>query len=643
MSTPDAFKYRAFLSYSHVDTSWAKWLHSRLEGFRLDGPTGKQTSGGSISESLRPIFRDRDEFTAGQTLSEQTLTALDASAALIVLCSPSAAKSRYVNEEVRLFKFRHGERPVIPVIVTGEPDSPDQECFPSALKFEVSADGNITTGPAGILAADLRETGDGKELALAKVVARLLGLGTDEVFHRAQRLQRRRQRNWIIGLSAVAAALAGLAVLAEVNRRDAVDQRHIADIRRQQAERNFAAAKNASDALVFDIAQGLRSVQGMRTESVRKILERAEQVLAQLVRSSGENNDLLRSQGAMLAEFSLTYEIQGDISKQMETAKGALAIAERLTTADSANARWQHDLSIAHERIGAALFQQGDLSGALAEYELRRGILDRLVKVHPNDTEWLIDLAIAHREIGDILQKQGKLDSALENYQTQLDISERLTQADPKNARWQSELSAANSRMGNVLVLQGRFRDALVRYQKSLEIYSELAKADPGDADWQRDISMSHNKIADVLLAQGNVTAALESYRAALAIRERLTKADPGNAEFQRDLAFSHGRIGFVLSAMGNLDGALESYQAEYAITERLARAEPGNAARQADLASSCGHLGVLYAKMGRRDEALDILRKGRAIIALLAESSGNVEWKSFLAAFDSDIAALEK
>jgi hypothetical protein len=47
--------------------------------------------------SDNPIFRDRDDFTAGHSLSEQTLAALDASAALIVLGSPDAAKSHYVN------------------------------------------------------------------------------------------------------------------------------------------------------------------------------------------------------------------------------------------------------------------------------------------------------------------------------------------------------------------------------------------------------------------------------------------------------------------------------------------------------------------------------------------------------------------
>ena len=84
------FKYRAFLSYSHRDTRWAKWLHGALEGYRIDKElVGRTTAQGPIPKALRPIFRDRNDFTAGHTLNEQTLAALDASAALIVLCSPA--------------------------------------------------------------------------------------------------------------------------------------------------------------------------------------------------------------------------------------------------------------------------------------------------------------------------------------------------------------------------------------------------------------------------------------------------------------------------------------------------------------------------------------------------------------------------
>jgi prolyl oligopeptidase len=220
MAEPIALKYRAFISYSHADTSWAKWLHRGLEGFRIDKDlVGRETSTGIIPKTLRPIFRDRDDFTAGHMLSEQTLAALDASHALIVICSPASAKSHYVNEEIRLFKSRHPERPIIPVIVDGTPDGPHNECFSPALKFKVSPEGKITPTPEEPLAADVREDGDGKNLALAKVVAGLLGVSPDDIFRRAKHERRRRQQRWIAGLqhwiagvSVVALALAGLSL-----------------------------------------------------------------------------------------------------------------------------------------------------------------------------------------------------------------------------------------------------------------------------------------------------------------------------------------------------------------------------------------------------------------------------------------------
>ncbi len=193
MAETVVLKYRAFISYSHADTSWAKWLHRGVEGFRIDNDlVGRKTEFGAIPASLRPVFRDRDDFTAGHTLTEQTLAALDASEALIVVCSPAAAKSHYVNEEIKLFKSRHPKRPVIPLIIAGKPDDPELECFPPALKFKVDAKGRIGKKRLELLAADAREQGDGKQLALAKVVAGLLDVTSDEVFRRAER-ERRRQ------------------------------------------------------------------------------------------------------------------------------------------------------------------------------------------------------------------------------------------------------------------------------------------------------------------------------------------------------------------------------------------------------------------------------------------------------------------
>ncbi len=213
---PTVFKYRAFISYSHADTDWAKWLQRGLESFKIDKDlAGRETARGAIPETLRPIFRDREDFTAGEALPAQTLAALDASRALIVVCSPDSARSAYVNEEARLFQSRHPDRPVIPLIVGGKPGDPDLECFPPALKFQLDAKGRVTKKRVELLAADAREEGDGKDLALAKVIAGLLGLSSDDVFRRAERERRvaaRRRRR----VQAVFGALALLLILGGV-------------------------------------------------------------------------------------------------------------------------------------------------------------------------------------------------------------------------------------------------------------------------------------------------------------------------------------------------------------------------------------------------------------------------------------------
>ena len=216
MSEPTAFKYRAFISYSHADQDWAKWLHRAIESFPIGKDlAGRFTERGEVPSALRPVFRDRDEFTAGGGLSEQTLSALDASRALIVICSPSAAKSRYVNEEVRLFKSRHPDRLVVPLIIDGKPGDPERECFPPALRFEVDADGRVTERPFELLAADAGEEADAKDLALAKIVAGLLGLPSDEVFRRAERERRaaaRRRRRVQAAIGALSLLLVAAAI-----------------------------------------------------------------------------------------------------------------------------------------------------------------------------------------------------------------------------------------------------------------------------------------------------------------------------------------------------------------------------------------------------------------------------------------------
>ena len=104
---------------------------------------------------------------------------------------------------------------MIPLIVAGKPDDRELECFPPPLKFKLDAKGRITKKRVEVLAADAREEADGKDLALAKVIAGLLGLSSDDVFRRAERerraaARRRRRVQALVGALGLLLIAAGL-------------------------------------------------------------------------------------------------------------------------------------------------------------------------------------------------------------------------------------------------------------------------------------------------------------------------------------------------------------------------------------------------------------------------------------------------
>ena len=93
VSTTPVFRYRAFISYSHRDKTWAGWLHKALETYSIPKRlVGQTTASGVIPKRLSPIFRDRDELATATDLGRKVNEALEQSANLIVICSPSSAK-----------------------------------------------------------------------------------------------------------------------------------------------------------------------------------------------------------------------------------------------------------------------------------------------------------------------------------------------------------------------------------------------------------------------------------------------------------------------------------------------------------------------------------------------------------------------
>lgn len=248
-----AYRYWAFISYSHADEAWASWLHRRIEAYSVPRPlvgTAIPNESTVRPRRLFPIFRDRDELASASSLSAQIQDALGQSRNLLVICSPNAARSRWVGEEIKAFKAMGREDRIFCVIVSGEPyasDGPDAggtECFAEPLRFRVDADGAVTGERTEPLAADAREQGDGKRNALLKVIAAVLSVGSDSL---KQREQERRMRRMAV---AGAVLLAAILVLSGLT--------YYAFRQRNAARREARAARAALSAQIATHSQLLR-------------------------------------------------------------------------------------------------------------------------------------------------------------------------------------------------------------------------------------------------------------------------------------------------------------------------------------------------------------------------------------------------
>src|SRR6516165_12774774 len=270
-----------------------------------------------------------------------------------------------------------------------------------------------------------------------------------QFFIRNSRQAATRRRNILTGSLAAGLVLAvSLAAIAYWQRGLAVEQRSIAQQNearakeeRDNATRNFKLAQHTAESLVFDIAQGLRDVQGMSAESVRKILETAKATFEQLATAAADDASLQRSRSVMLNEFGETYLTLGDLEQAIKAYQEGLAIAEHLAAKDPGNTKWQRDLWVSYGRLGDALVEKGKLEEALKAYRDSLAIAERLSISDPSYAQWQYDTSFSHLKLGDVLVAQGKLDEALRACQSALTIRERLVAAEPMNTQWQRELS----------------------------------------------------------------------------------------------------------------------------------------------------------------------------------------------------------
>jgi tetratricopeptide (TPR) repeat protein len=551
--------YDGFISYSHSkDKPIATALQSAVQG--LGKPWYRR-------RAIR-IFRDDTSLTATPHLWPDIESALKSSHYFILLASPEAAASPWINKEVTLWLQCKGVETLLIGLTAGDLSWDDTAgdfiwCdttpLPPVLKRQFSDD------PRWI---DLREYRSGASLrdrrfveACAEFAAAIRGFPKEDLLSEEVRQQR---RALMLAWSAVCSLLLLAGALAwKWNAAVHAEQRAV--LQRDRAERTLAASTSTANDLVMQVAVKVRNRLGIPVSLVREVLTRSQDLLNKLLEGGEVSPNLRRDIAVALRELATTSIIQGDIATALEMAEKSRDIMLGLLAEDAGNAEWLRELSLSHNRIGEALSRAGRHADALSAFRLAFDLRQQLAANEPGNPETQRDLAVTHERIGDELIVDGQIDDARESYQDAFEIRQQLSMRSRAKREWSRDLSVSYEKMGDVSFRVEDFTAALESYTKSFEIREALSRSDKEDAEVQRDLAVSFAKIGDVNVNLKETEAAIAAYRRSLTIRDRLATADPGNARWQSDIVV-------ILIKLGDSgDDPLLRYTRALEIAHRLA------------------------------------------------------------------------
>ncbi len=559
--TGDALRYRAFISYSHRDSKLAQKLHRLLETYTIPRALrGVKTDGSTLAKRLGAVFRDRDELAAAANLSRSIEEALDASSALIVVCSPAAVASSFVDAEIAYFRRNHPNRPTLAFIVDGDPGAdprtqPQRAAFPlNLLRSDVDDAASAMGEP---IAADAREQGDGFAAAFLKLVSGLLSIRYDLL--RQRELRRRHQRMAILaGFFMLLATVFGvLAVQATIARNAARAAQSVAELELQserqtrefllsifhladanEARGNTVTVREALDSAVARIDHA----EFTRAEIRSRFLATMGQAYASLGLNKRGVELLRHSIDALgtgpLGPDARTQRIDSraelaDLLYSMGEYDASLAQLDAATTTDAA-LTWQQRARLDNVRGDVLAYTEKDAQ-ARASYQ---AALDAIEKANapPSDTVLNRTRSLSGMALLELFA--GNYPKAEQGYAQVVELlKNNVGETHPDT------IVAINS-MGAAAYQNGDLNDARADWLRALDASKKIF--DPGSPP----IATVENNLGRLLLETGDLAEAEPLLRDALASDRK------NNSTTFDDLAYPLYNLAFLRFAQGNRDEA---------------------------------------------------------------------------------------
>lgn len=503
-------QYRAFISYSHQDERWARWLQRSLENYRIPRRLiGTKGEFGAVTRNLRPVFRDREDLPSASDLTSKVQEALGASESLIVICSPATASSHWVNEEILHFrKLGRGNR-ILALIVDGDPVARDQDqrCFPDAL----------TTDESGLkcepLAADVRNWADGKLLAKLKIISGMLGIRLDEL---RRRDQQKRRKIWAVAGLATALVLALTLTLA------------VSAISSRQA--TLAQRTNTEELLNYMLGnlKQLDPIVGL------EVVDQGDEQLLEYIDSLEFYNledDQLVEWGLAWRDKGIEHHEHGNLDEAMQDFQKSRAAFIELHLREGSTRRALFELGQAEFWVGYVHYDRGDLDEAEESFVRYGAITRRLVNADPKDAELVMELAYTLTNLGALEKARQNPDSekALRLHQASLQYNQIALVLDPGNTTYRRSLANKLAFLADAWLQSCDLGKAFDFRRQNVVLLRQLNDELPDDYDLKIELAYALSGLASVQSRIPLAERALRNLAESHDLLNQLAEDDPEN------------------------------------------------------------------------------------------------------------------
>lgn len=435
----------------------------------------------------------------------------------------------------------------------------------------------------------------------------------------------KRTRFWVAGSVSVAIMSGGLAILSELNRRVAVEQR-------ERVERVLLQTTEASANLVGEISHEYSRQKNIPKKLTLSILDEASKLIAGLD-GVGEADGNLKLNGALAqAELSSAYLNNGDIINAKIYAEFSLKTLQELFSKNQDNIKFVLSFFAVYDRMGDIYWQSDNYEKAKLNWKNAHEIISK-VKISEQTASFN---AISYENLGRLAFEQEEFWESLELFKKSLNIHN--TWISEKN-NITSKLAIANL-YEVIAVVHNEFgEDKLAQesHATSLKILSNLSKNYSSNTGIQESYAKSLMSFAEFNLDKSKYTKTVDLLHEYHGVMSDLHQSDLDWLFWKEMLIDGYERLGSAYYLSGKIERSVKEFKSAYYLTAEILSGGDGNIEQYVRLSNITKNYAGILSQENREKEAIGYLNNTLNI--LVSNNFSDINLNAEIANIRNDLA----